>query len=47
MMIIYKGRLAIISTLDNGTEMILDYVDKGAILNSHTYLASRTSPVMI
>lgn len=47
MMIIYKGRLAIISNLDNGTEMILDYVDKGAILNSHTYLASRTSPVLI
>ena len=47
MTIIYSGRLAITSILDNGTELVHDYIGKGTILNANAFLASRQSPVSV
>ena len=41
MIIIYEGTLAITAELDAGQEVVLEYIKKGTILNSHNFLSER------
>lgn len=47
MIIIYDGQLAIQNELDGHTEMNIEYVGKGTILNSHNFLSQRPTAVTV
>jgi len=47
MIIIYNGRIALTTTLDSGTEIGIDYIGKGTVLNAHSFLSSRHHSVNV
>lgn len=40
MIIIYQGKLAITAQIDK-QELVIDYINKGAVMNSHNFLSGR------
>ena len=45
--IIYSGKLAITAQIDANTEMIIDYISKGAIISAHNCLSYRQTTVTV
>ena len=45
--IIYSGKLAITTQIDANTEMIIDYISKGAIISAHNCLSYRQTTVTV
>ena len=41
MIIIYSGTLAVTIAIENGQDYVIDYIQKGSILNAHNFLAGR------
>ena len=39
MLIIYEGSLAVTTDLEGGQEVVLDYLEKGTIINPHNFLS--------
>lgn len=45
--IIYDGRLAVTSNIDDRTELIIEHISKGTVLNAYNCLANRQSSVTV
>ena len=47
MTVIYEGRLAVMTKVDRNTDLVVEYVDKGAILNSRHALTNRKTQMTV
>lgn len=47
MIIIFDGKLVIYTILDGGAEFPIAYIEKGAIINAHTFLSGARCTVSI
>lgn len=45
MLIIYDGALAVTTSLESGQEVVLDYIDKGTVINPHNFLTGQKQAV--
>jgi CRP-like cAMP-binding protein len=45
--IIFEGKLVYSVTIDAGTELFIEFIEKGTVLDAHTFLAQQSSSVSV